>query len=143
MNTTVVLEALLSANHKLTRIAARATGSSVASAVWSTLSVLDTEGEHRIGDLARSARISQPGMTKLLQNLVEDEWVRRIADSDDSRAWLIAITAKGRTALIDWRHELAGAMQPVFADLSASDWQVLERATAILTARVQNAVVAA
>jgi len=82
-------------------------------------------------------------MTKVLQNLVVDEWVRRIADVADSRAWLIAITPKGEKALADWRTELASATEPVFRDLSAQDWDVLERAASILEARVTAAAVAA
>lgn len=143
MTTTSILEALLVANHRLTRIAAQSTGSSVSSATWSALSVLSTDGPHRIGDLARAARISQPGMTKLLQGLVEDEWVYRIADVEDSRAWLIAVTDKGRAALAGWRAELSAAMEPVFADLPESDWAVLERASQIMSERTARVAVAA
>lgn len=137
------IEALLSANHRLTRIAARSTGNSTASAVWSTLSVLASEGPYRIGDLAKAARITQPGMTKLLQNLVADEWVLRIADVADSRAWLIAITPKGEKALADWRAELSRATEPLFRDLSDDEWRVLERAAQIMSARVSDAAAAA
>src|SRR6187402_3376622 len=136
MNTTQILETLLVSSHRLTRIAAQTTGSAVSSATWAALSVLSTDGPHRIGDLARAARISQPGMTKLLQNLVEDEWVYRIADVDDSRAWLIDITPKGREALAAWRIEVAAAMEPIFADLSPAEWTVLEKASRILSDRV-------
>lgn len=142
MNSTHILETLLVSSHRLTRIAAQSTGSSVSSATWAALSVLSTDGPHRIGDLAKAARISQPGMTKLLGGLVEDEWVYRIADVEDSRAWLIAISDKGRAALAGWRVELAGAMAPVFDDLDPEGWRVLERATAILAERV-GAVAAA
>src|SRR4051812_25101766 len=113
-----ILEALFVANHRLTRLAARSTGNTTSSAAWSTLSVLTTEGPMRIGELARAARISQPGMTKLLQGLVEDEWVRRIADTDDSRAWLIAIAPKGERALSQWRTELGEALAHTFHDLT-------------------------
>ena len=143
MNSTDILQSILTANARLTRLSAKATGSRVSAAVWSTLSVLSGDGAHRIGDLARAARISQPGMTKLLQNLVEDEWVRRIADVEDSRAWLIAVTPRGEKALADWRAELASALAPVFDDLSAEDWRTLDRAAAILSARVAAAAVAA
>lgn len=143
MTTTSTLEALLVATHRLTRIAAQSTGSSVSSATWATLSVLSTDGAHRIGDLARAARISQPGMTKLLQGLVEDEWVYRIADVEDSRAWLIAISDKGRAALAGWRAELAGAMEPIFDGLSESDWAALQRATELIAERVARVAVAA
>ena len=143
MSPSSTLETLLVANHRLIRIAAASTGSSVSSAVWSTLSVLTTDGPHRIGDLARAARISQPGMSKVLSGLVEDEWVRRIADVEDSRAWLIAITPKGAAALAGWRAELAGAMEPIFADLTPEQWGVLEHAAEILDGRVAAVSVAA
>jgi len=143
MNTTQILETLLVSSHRLTRIAAQTTGSAVSSATWSALSVLSTDGPHRIGDLAKAARISQPGMTKLLQGLVEDEWVHRIADVEDSRAWLIAISDKGRAALAGWRVELTSAMAPFFDDLDAEGWQAIERTAAILSERVGAVAVAA
>jgi len=145
MNTssTSTIESLLSSNHRLTRLAAQSTGSTVSSAVWSTLSVLANDGPRRIGDLAKDARISQPGMTKVIQNLVQDEWVSRVADVDDSRAWLIVVTDKGRAALADWRVQLAEATSPVFADLSDTEWKVLEHAAEILASRVNRSEVAA
>ena len=140
---TEIFESLLTSNHRLTRIAAQSTGSTVSAAVWSTLSVLNADGPRRNGELARAARISQPGMTKLLANLAEDEWVYRIADVDDSRAWLIAITDKGRTALFDWRTQLAEATKDIFGDLSETEWASLGRAAEILAARVEASAVAA
>lgn len=143
MTATHTLESLLVSSHRLTRIAAQSTGSSVSSATWSALSVLSTDGPHRVGDLAKAARISQPGMTKLVQSLAEDEWVVRIADVDDSRAWLIAISDKGRAALAGWRFELAGAMAPLFDDLDDEGWRVLERAAQIMVERTARSAVAA
>lgn len=130
------IESLLGSNHRLTRMAAQATGSTVSSAVWSALSVLNSDGPRRIGDLARDARISQPGMTKVVQNLVIDEWVLRVADVEDSRAWLIAITDKGRDALADWRAQLAEATRGIFTDLSDTEWKTLENAAQILSSRI-------
>jgi len=143
MDTTNILETLIVSGHRLTRLSAQTTGSAVSSAVWTSLSILTTDGPHRIGDLARAARISQPGMTKILQTLVEDEWVRRIAVADDSRAWLIAITPKGAEALASWRAQLADAMRPVFADLTDDDWDVLSRAAELLSSRVSVGMAAA
>jgi DNA-binding MarR family transcriptional regulator len=140
---TDIVESLLTSNHRLTRMAAQSTGSTVSAAVWSTLSVLNSDGPRRNGELARAARITQPGMTKLLGNLVDDEWVYRIADVDDSRAWLIAITDKGRDALFSWRTQLAEATTQIFGDLDDSEWAALGRAADILAARVGTAEVAA
>lgn len=143
VNRTDTLNSLVSSVHRLTRIAAQSTGSSISSAVWPTLSVLRTDGPHRIGDLAKAVRVSQPGMTKIVQGLVEDEWVYRIADVDDSRAWLIAVTPKGTTALDAWKTQLAETLAPVFDELSESDWDALSRASRILATRVAGAEVAA
>ena len=108
----------------------------MSSAVWSALSVLVSEGPRRIGDLAKDARISQPGMTKVLAGLVDDEWVLRIADVDDSRAWLIAITDKGRDALSGWRTQLAEATREIFTELSETEWATLDNAARILAIRL-------
>lgn len=143
LNHTDTIESLITSNHRITRMAAQATGTTVSSAVWSTLSVLLTDGPRRNGDLARAARISQPGMTKVLSGLIDDEWVYRIADVDDSRAWLIAITDRGADALAGWRTQLAEATGPLFSDLSDTEWATLERAAAILAARVSESAAAA
>lgn len=136
-----ILETLLVATTRLRRESAHSTGNSVASVAWSTLSILLADGPHRVGELARAARVSQPGMTKVLHDLTEHGWIRRMADTGDSRAWLIDITEEGRAALLVWRSELADTMTPSFADLGEEDWATLRRATEIISSR--TAMVAA
>ena len=133
-----LVEKLIVEANRLTRVAAQATGSTTPAAVWRTLSILASDGSYRIGDLARASRVSQPTMTKLIQNLSEDELVYRIADEADSRAWLIAITDTGTTALDNWRTELGKALQPMFSDLSAEEIEILERAVTILESRTNS-----
>ena len=133
-----LVEKLIVEANRLTRVAAQATGSTTPAAVWRTLSILASDGSYRIGDLARASRVTQPTMTKLIQNLAEDELVYRIADEADSRAWLIAITDTGTTALDNWRTELGEALQPMFSDLSADEIDILERAVTILESRTNT-----
>lgn len=140
---TDILETLLTSTHRLTRIAAQETGRTTSPAVWRTLSILTTDGDLRVGDLARASRVSQPTMTKLLRGLAEDELVKRIADSDDSRAWLISITPKGTAALTEWRGQLADALGSLFADLDDDEWAVLDHASQLLATRVRAEAVAA
>ena len=130
-----LVEKLIVEANRLTRVAAQATGSTTPAAVWRTLSILASDGSYRIGDLAKASRVTQPTMTKLIQNLAEDELVYRIADEADSRAWLIAITDTGTTALDSWRTQLGEALQPMFSDLSADEIDILERAVTILESR--------
>ena len=134
-----LVEKLIVEANRLTRVAAQATGSTTPAAVWRTLSILASDGSHRIGDLAKASRVTQPTMTKLIQNLAEDELIYRIADVADSRAWLIAITDKGSKALDSWRVELGNALQPMFAGLSPDETDILERAVAILESRTSTA----
>ncbi|MBH0109360.1 winged helix-turn-helix transcriptional regulator [Salinibacterium sp. NG22] len=130
---------LVSVNQRLTRLAARATGSSESPAVWRTLSVLNSGGPMRLGELAELSRVAQPTATKLVSNLTERGWVNRLADPDDARASQIAVTTAGADALIAWRDELAGAMLPLFADLDTDDVAVLRRAVEIIGQRADAA----
>ena len=130
-----LVEKLIVEANRLTRVAAQATGSTTPAAVWRTLSILASDGSYRIGDLAKASRVTQPTMTKLIQNLAEDELIYRIADVADSRAWLIAITDTGTTALDNWRTQLGEALQPMFSDLSTDEIDILERAVTILESR--------
>ncbi len=135
VNHSDILESLLVSSNRLVRIAAQTTGSRTPSAVWRTLGILDLDGPMRIGELATASRVTQPGMTRVLATMVEEELVSRIADVEDSRAWLIRITPKGRAALESWRHEIAVALGPWFADLDTGEWAILERAVELMAAR--------
>ena len=135
-----ILVEVVSASNRLTRVAARRTGSSESPALLRTLSTLISSGPMRIGELAVESRVAQPTMTKLVRTLVEREWVRRIADTDDARAWQIAVTRKGERALDDWREVMGSALLPVFADLSDEDADVLARAAAILHSRIAGEI---
>ncbi len=140
-----ILESLLVSTHRLTRVAAQATGSTTPAAVWRTLSILETDGPMRIGELAAASRVTQPGMTRLLATMVEEELVSRVADRDDSRAWLIVVTRKGAQALAAWRAQLAETLEPWFGELSEADWAALSAAASLLESRLgaDSAVVAA
>lgn len=136
--TKTLFEDLIVAANRLTRLAAQSTGTTTPSAVWRSLSILTTDGSLRIGDLAKASRVSQPTMTKLVQNLAEDKLVYRITDAADSRASLIAITPQGTAALIAWREQLGKALAPMFADLTPTETQVLEHAVKILEQRTHT-----
>ena len=128
------LESLLVSAHRLARVAAQATGSRTPAAIWRTLSILESDGPMRVGELAAASRITQPGMTRILATMAEEELVLRVADTDDSRAWLIKPTAKGLSALNDWRTRLSLTLEPWFGDLTAAEWKTLAQASTILEA---------
>ncbi|SDZ35039.1 MarR family winged helix-turn-helix transcriptional regulator [Herbiconiux ginsengi] len=127
-----LLSDLVSVTNRLTRIAAQATGESTSPATWRTLSVLSSFGPMRLGELAKQSRVSQPTMTKIVANLNEVEWIRRIADVDDARAWQIALAPKGIKALDEWRDRLGSALAPLFTDLDHEEIDVISRAVDLL-----------
>lgn len=137
-NDTALLSDLLVTAHRLTRIAAQALGSTTPSAVWHTLSILSTDGPLRIGELASIARVSQPSMTKVVQQLIIDELAERIVDPHDSRASLVSTLPAGVAALAAWRQALASALQPMFSGLTTADRATLTRAVSILSSRTAS-----
>lgn len=142
-NSRETLASLITSAHRLTRTAAQSTGDQTSPAVWRTLSILVADGPMRLGELAIASRVAQPTMSKLVQNLAGDDFIRRIADVEDSRAWLIATTAKGERALEGWRDRLAEASAPLFADLSEAEWDQLAAAARVLERSMSRAEVAA
>ncbi|WP_394554695.1 MarR family winged helix-turn-helix transcriptional regulator [Agromyces sp. MMS24-JH15] len=136
---TTLIGDLVSLSHRLTRLAATATGSTESPAVWRTLSVLRDHGPLRLGELAKASRVSQPTMTKLVHTLDERNWIRRIADRDDARAWLINADPRGLAALAAWRDELAAELAPRFADLESDELAALARSAEIIRERLERA----
>lgn len=126
---------LVVASHRLARLAARVTGNTESPATWRTLSVLLSSGPMRLGELAAQSRVSQPTMTKIVRNLVESEWVKRIADTQDARAWQIAITPKGAGALQAWRDALSDALVPMFADLTDDELAAMRCTVDVIASR--------
>ncbi len=127
-----LLSDLVSVTQRLTRLAAQASGDTTSPAVWRTLSVLDTFGPMRLGQLAKQNRVSQPTMTKIVANLNESEWIRRIADVDDARAWQIALAPKGVVALAAWRRKVGSVLAPLFSELGPVDVDTLSRAVDLI-----------
>jgi len=129
------IERIVIAAHTLTRIAALSTQNDAPSAQWHALSLLQQQGPLRVGDLARLARTTQPGMTRLVGQLVEQSLVTRTPDPDDSRATVVTLTDAGSEALAAWKTQLGTALAPLFADLTDAEWAALEHASRILTDR--------
>lgn len=76
-------------------------------------------------------------MTKIVAGLVETNWIQRVADADDARAWQIAITPTGVAALDGWRDQLVTALMPLFSDVTESETDALRRAVDIVKRRVE------
>ena len=54
------------------------------------------DGGSRITELAAKARITKQSMSVLVAQLENGGYVKKILDSNDKRAWLLVLTAKGK-----------------------------------------------
>jgi DNA-binding MarR family transcriptional regulator len=128
---------LIGVTHRLSRLAATATGSAESPAVWRTLSVLAGFGALRLGDLAVQSRVSQPTATKIVKTLEARGWVAVAPDGADARVRRIHATPHGLAALEAWRGELADRLVPLFEDLAPEERQTLRAAVDLVSARVR------
>jgi DNA-binding MarR family transcriptional regulator len=134
------IEQIVVAAHALTRIAALETRNEAPAAQWRTLSILQTEGPRRLGELATMSRVTQPGMTRLVGQLADAGLIARESDPADSRASIIKITDAGARAIAAWRVQLRDALEPHFADLDEDDWDAIARTARILAVKTSPRV---
>lgn len=131
---------LLVASARFTRTLGRIPGVQHSTVAWRVLAEL-TRGPARISELAVQQRVAQPTMTALVQRLEAEGWLGRTPDPADGRATLVSVTAAGTTALEDYRHTAAAAVDPHLAALSDCDRATLARAAELLqqlTERIED-----
>ena len=98
----------------------------------SALSVLVFAGPQRIGELAQIEQVEPPTMTRLVDGLERDGYVRRSPDPDDARAVKVAPTHRGRDALLEGRRRRVEAFGSLLARLPRKDLDQLGRGVAAL-----------
>ncbi|WP_437584082.1 MarR family winged helix-turn-helix transcriptional regulator [Paramicrobacterium sp. CJ85] len=134
-DTATLIGELVASAHRLTRVAAQAVVDPQNPAIWRTISALLSIGPARLGELARQSRVTQPTMTKIIQHLVELDWVRRVVDPSDARAQLLEVTDAGSEALAEWRRAIGRALAPHFAGLGDDDLRAIARTLEIVDER--------
>ena len=97
-----------------------------------------SERSWRITDLAARERITQPGITLLVNRLQERGWARRGVDSSDRRVVLVTITPDGEAALARLRAEYRALFHEEMATLPDEDVATLARAIEILDGLVDR-----
>ena len=106
----------------------------------SVLSVLVFGGPRTVTDLAAAEQVAVPTMTRLLQGLEGDGYVRRRRDAADGRVVRVKATAKGKRALESGRRARIRRVEEVTRALSAADASVVEAAVAVLEARLSSII---
>lgn len=78
-------------------------------------------GLNRTGDIAGHHGVSQPSMTKLVNNLVENELVYREHDEKDRRSIHLHLTTKGRTTFNNIKKQAYKKLAVKFGCLEESE----------------------
>ncbi len=114
-----------------------------ASAAAFLLNRVSREGPARLTALAAREGVSQPSMTQLIQRLERQGLVTRLADPDDGRVALVAITQAGKTLLDNRTRTRRERLTLLLATLSSEEefalWLSAQVALPILHRLAQNA----
>ncbi|CAN5672110.1 hypothetical protein BH23GEM10_BH23GEM10_02620 [soil metagenome] len=94
----------------------------------SVLSVLVFGGSRTVGELAAAEQVAVPTMTRLLQSLEAEGYVRRRRDRTDARVVRVTALARGRRALETGRRAREERLRQLLAGLSPDDLAAVERA---------------
>jgi len=107
------------------------------------LNRVSREGPARLTVLATKEGVSQPSMTQLIQRLERQGLVTRLADPDDGRVALVAITPAGQELLDDRRRSRRERLAVLLATLSPEEafalWLAAHVAEPILRQLGKNA----
>jgi DNA-binding MarR family transcriptional regulator len=95
-------------------------------------------GPRRISELAVDERVTQPGITLLVNRLEQRGWVQRAADPRDGRAVLVGLTPAGEDALARLRAEYRALLHEEMAGLDDGDVETLAHAVQILDQLIEK-----
>jgi DNA-binding MarR family transcriptional regulator len=117
--------ALADALDRLTLSLRRASPQLVSSSTITALDRLRVEGPLRVSELAAREAVSQPGVTMLVNRMVDAGYAQRVPDPTDRRASLVRITDAGRAVLVERRALRARVLRTRLTQLSEADQQAL------------------
>jgi DNA-binding MarR family transcriptional regulator len=97
-----------------------------------------SERPWRITELAARERITQPGITLLVNRLEQRGWAKRQVDSSDRRVVHVTITPAGEAARARLRAEYRALFHEEMATLPDEDLCTLSRAIEILDGLIEQ-----
>lgn len=113
--------------------AAGAGGSSVSPSQYRILRRLK-DGEATVSELARWNAVTLPTATKILDVLVERDWVERWRSRTDRRLVLVGLTQKGREVQVELEQRAAGSIDAVLQRVDPAVLGTVEEAVAGIAA---------
>ncbi len=98
----------------------------------SALSVVVYAGPIPIGALATTEGVAAPTMTRLVDGLERDGYVRRRPDPADARGILVSATAAGKRTLAQGRRQRVEALAAGLGRLDAADLDTVRRGAELI-----------
>jgi DNA-binding MarR family transcriptional regulator len=98
----------------------------------SALARIEKSEPVRIGVLANLEGISAASMSKIIDCLVEDSYVERVADPHDGRASVVQLTSAGREIIHAIRTANTEALETALESLSETERSLLRRSLPVL-----------
>jgi DNA-binding MarR family transcriptional regulator len=98
----------------------------------SALYTLSKEGPLRIGDLASREGVTAPTTTRVVAALEQSGLVRRTADPDDGRSWVIELTTVGQDLIDTLTRDHTAYLAAHVAGLAAEEREALVAALPVL-----------
>lgn len=112
---------LISVSGQLIRLIGAQIQVPVSSSQARLLARLREDGPHRVTELARLERCTQPSMTAAVDRLERAGWVIRRGDDADGRAVLVEITTEGERQVLVARAAMAELLGPRLSRLDEAE----------------------
>jgi len=107
-------------------------GAPMSTAEAHAITILRTEGLHQ-GVLGERLALGKSSMSRLVDGLVERDWVRRAKDPNDGRARILELTDKGHKAATEVAQRRAQRLSTLLEQVPASRRQSVINALRLLT----------
>ncbi len=98
----------------------------------SILSVLVFAGPRTLGQLARAEQVRPPTMTRLIDALEKDGFIKRVTDPSDGRVTIISATKKGEALMWRGRSRRVESLAARLDKLTQRELSELDRAAAMV-----------
>lgn len=92
---------------------------------WRILVVLDAHGASTVGEIARLTALAQPGISRAVEEMVNENLINRSAQPGDSRVSALRLTARGRALYADILPIAQAQESSLLAGLGESERQLL------------------
>ena len=104
----------------------------------SVLSVLVFAGPRTLGQLAEAEQVQPPTMTRLVDALEKDGYVKRATDARDGRVTIISATKRGEALMWKGRERRVDSLAKRLASLTPAEMRELEAAAALISKVARN-----